>query len=651
MINQPSRLPAWSYALGGLITIGALLCAVFVLVSTATDKTKEAVKKEPAAETAATSPSSRSLPQNPRTLVICQGQEPVTLYKYGDSMLAAAHVQEAIYDGPFDTNSFSYQPVILEKLPSLSDGDAVIRIIKVADGDLVVNDAGDPVILEKGVKLRPAGCYSSECAIAFSGSPIEMEQMVVTFELMSGLTWSDGEPLTVYDSIYAYELLKDPHTPMSKYTIERTTSYKALDDYTSVWTGLPGYRDSTYFINFWSPLPEHIWGEFSAGELLEVEESTRSPLGWGAYVIDKWVEGHYISLYKNANYWRAGEGLPKFDKVIYRFEGEHSNANIASLLSGECDIVDQTAHLDDQSNLLLELQTSGQLNVTFVTGTVWEHADFGVVPYKDYERPDFFGDVRTRRAIAHCFDRQAVVDTVMYGQSIVLDTYLPPHHPLFNPDVPHYEFDVAKGAALLEEVGWIDHDDDLSTPRVARGVQGVPDDTPLSFNYWTTSATQRQKATQVLQASAAQCGIEIKLEYWNASEFFADGPDGPLFGRHFDMGQFAWLTGVEPACDLYDGNMISGPPEDGACGWGCANNTGWSNAAYDAVCGAAVQSLPGTPQYAQYHLQAQQIFAEQLPVIPLYLRLKLAATRPDMKNFIMDPTANSEMWNIEEFDY
>jgi hypothetical protein len=31
--------------------------------------------------------------------------------------------------------------------------------------------------------------------------------------------------------------------------------------------------------------------------------------------------------------------------------------------------------------------------------------------------------------------------------------------------------------------------------------------------------------------------------------------------------------------------------------------------------------------------------------------LKLAATRTDMCGFIMDPTANSEMWNIEEFGY
>jgi peptide/nickel transport system substrate-binding protein len=239
-----------------------------------------------------------------------------------------------------------------------------------------------------------------------------------------------------------------------------------------------------------------------------------------------------------------------------------------------------------------------------------------------------------------------VVDTVMFGQSIVLDTYLPPEHPQFNPDVVKYEFDVEKGSALLEEAGWIDDDGDATTPRVAQGVEGVPDGTLLEFNYWTTTATQRQQATQVLQASLAECGIKVNLEYWNSSEYFADGPEGPLFGRHFDIGQFAWLTGVQPPCDLY---LTSQWPSEES-GWAGQNDPGFTNEEFDLVCNTAIQNLPGTPEYEQSHLEAQRIFAEQLPVVPLYLRLKLAATRTDLKNFIMDPTENSEFWNIEEFE-
>jgi peptide/nickel transport system substrate-binding protein len=79
--------------------------------------------------------------------------------------------------------------------------------------------------------------------------------------------------------------------------------------------------------------------------------------------------------------------------------------------------------------------------------------------------------------------------------------------------------------------------------------------------------------------------------------------------------------------------------------------SGYSNPEYDAACKAALQALPGQPAYEENHLAAQLIFSNDLPVVPLFLRLKLAATRPDMCNFFMDPTADSEMWNIEEFGY
>ena len=51
-----------------------------------------------------------------RTLVICLGQEPDTLYRYGGNTMASSPVLQAVYDGPIESNSFGYQPVILEKL-------------------------------------------------------------------------------------------------------------------------------------------------------------------------------------------------------------------------------------------------------------------------------------------------------------------------------------------------------------------------------------------------------------------------------------------------------------------------------------------------------------------------------------------------------
>ncbi|HNB54390.1 MAG TPA: ABC transporter substrate-binding protein, partial [Anaerolineales bacterium] len=227
--------------------------------------------------TATPEPTATALP---RTLTICMGAEPDTLYKYGGSMLASANVLEAIYDGPIDTNGYSFQPIILEKIPSLADGDAVIQPVTVSAGDTVLDADGNPVPLAAGVVFRPSGCRADDCEQTYAGGEVEMDQLSARFTLLEGLNWSDGEPLTAQDSVYSFELAGDPETPVSTFDIERTASYTALDEQTVQWVGVPGFLDATYQTNFWHPLPEHIYSEYSAAELLEDDISARTPLGW-----------------------------------------------------------------------------------------------------------------------------------------------------------------------------------------------------------------------------------------------------------------------------------------------------------------------------------------------------------------------------------
>jgi peptide/nickel transport system substrate-binding protein len=594
-------------------------------------------------------------PEGPKTLVICQGQEPDTMYVWGGSMLAAAHIQEALYDGQAwgggDNLSFGYQPVILEKLPTLSDGDAVINTVTVGEGDVVVNAVGDPVELttEFTGTLRPAGCYTTDCEVTFDGGELEMEQMAVTFVMVDGLTWADGEPAKASDSVYSFNLYMDPDTPTpSRYTGERTASYEAVDDKTTVWTGLPGYRDSVYFTNFWQPLPEHLWGSMSAADLVASEEASRTPIGFGAFTTQEWVAGDHITVVKNPHYFRADEGLPYADEIVFRFIGEDPNAAIAAMLAGECDILTQDVHMDDQSELLIELEQAGQLIPTFVTGTVWEHVDFGINPTDEYAatRPDFFEDVRMRQAIAMCLDRQAVVDELLLGKSVVIHSYIPEEHPLYQPDAKQWPYDPDAAKALLEEMGWTDSDGDGIRECNGCEVEGAEDGTPLAFKWGSTTADLRVNAMQIFQVNMLDCGFDVTLENLPAGEWFADGPEGPLFGRHFDLGEFAWLTGVEPPCDLY---LCSQWPSEES-GWAGQNDPGYCNEEYDRICNAALQALPGTAEYEENHKAVQLIFAEELPVVPLFLRIKLAAYRPEVTGFSMDPTANSEMFNIEEFN-
>lgn len=605
----------------------------------------------------------------PRTLTICMGAEPDTLYIYGSRMLAQSNILASIYDGPIDTNSFSYQPVILEKLPSLVDGDAQLLPLSVEEGDVIVNDKGEVSLLKVGQVVRPFGCNLPSCAITWDGSPLEMGQLSSTFTLLEDLKWSDGEPLTAHDSVFSYQIAADPDSYTEKYTLQRTESYSALDDRTVRWVGRPGFLDTNYQINFFHPLPEHQLGKYTAAQLLEAPETTKNPLGWGPYIIEKYVPGEYIKMSRNPYYFKPVVG--KFAGLTYRFLGSGSSRVLDALLNGECDIIDQEASVKswDESGLraLLDLQYAHQLRLEVATGTAWEHVDFNIRPLAgsgfagldtDGDGLGPFGDVRLRQAIAMCLDRQVVVDSLLSGLTPVLNSYLPLEHPLYNPDINVWPYDITSAGALLDEIGWLDLDNDPATPRTAQNVKGVPDGTPLEFNLETTQATLRKQVFQILVDSLAHCGIQAVPLHSPATEWFADPPQGKLYGRRFDLGEFAWLTGVIPACELYLSDQIPGPTDEinpatgqNYLGLNVQNETGYSSAEYDAACNAARSALPGTPEFVQNHLLAQEIFARDLPVIPLFLRIKWTISRPDFCGHTMDPTSSSDFWNIENYDY
>ncbi len=49
--------------------------------------------------------------------------------------------------------------------------------------------------------------------------------------------------------------------------VSHTASYKALDDLTVEWVGVPGFMDGLYQTKFFSPLPQHVWASIPVGEL------------------------------------------------------------------------------------------------------------------------------------------------------------------------------------------------------------------------------------------------------------------------------------------------------------------------------------------------------------------------------------------------
>lgn len=590
-----------------------------------------------------------------RTLTVCLGAEPNTLYPYAGPNDAALSVLAAIDDGPIDTISYQYQPVALTKMPSLADGDAQIVATAVKAGSKIVDAYGNLTALSAGVRLRPSSCRTDDCVIAYDGvSQLKMDQMKVTFHMRTDLTWSDGTPVTADDSVYAYNLAADPATPASdRVLLDRTQSYEAAGADTTQWWGIPGYIDPSFMTNFWAPMPKHLWSKYKAAQLPDIDIASRAPDGWGPYKVQEWTAGDHITLVKNPYYFRAADGYPKFDQLVFRFITD-PNAAISELSAGHCDILDPSIQLDSQVALLQQMQRSGLLHASIVPGMAIEWLGIGITPatYDDGiqllkgDRPDIFADPRTRQGIALCLDRKKVVGTVLYGQSSVPLSFVPADHPLYDGTLPAYNFDPAAGLQLLNQVGWHNVTGNAGATLSAVNVKGVPAGTPLVLHYYSTPAVQRREVIDILTKSLAQCNIGLDVQYYSQDNLYAPGPIGLLFGRRFDLIEYAMSTdAVQPPCDWFTSSEIPNSENH----WVGTNVTGYQSAAFDSACHSAQLALPGEPAYKASYQQAQSIFAADLPAIPLYFRLKVAASAADVCHFDLDPSANP-LWNVEAFD-
>jgi peptide/nickel transport system substrate-binding protein len=137
------------------------------------------------------------------TLTVCAGSEPSELFLYNDKTYIKQVILSAIYDGPLDGVNFDTRPVILQKMPSLIDGDAVIEAVAVNEGDLVMDASGALTVLQAGTLVHPLGCSSPDCAIRYETGTLQMDHMRVIFHIRPGVEWADGASLTAADSVFS----------------------------------------------------------------------------------------------------------------------------------------------------------------------------------------------------------------------------------------------------------------------------------------------------------------------------------------------------------------------------------------------------------------------------------------------------------------
>jgi peptide/nickel transport system substrate-binding protein len=390
--------------------------------------------------------------------------------------------------------------------------------------------------------------------------------------------------------------------------------------------GVSGLVTESFEDFFWMPLPQHAWDSMNASELLASEQAARSPLGWGPYVVDEWVSGEYIRLMKNEQYFRADEGLPKYDYVTYKFIAA---GDVDQSVSGACDIVaSDVLDLSQAMNAASEISGAGY-DLLVADSSEFEFLAFGIsqASYDDgyypygADRPAIFSDMNTRRAIALCIDRQSILDELTGGLVDVSSSYLSGENYLMNGlSLSQYEYDPVQAKTLLEEVGWLDFDQNPETPlTMTTANANVPYGTSFSITLYSSRSEMRALIAQHISDDLAECGIEVTVQQDDIQNLYQPGPDGAIFGRNFDLALLSMNIGTEPHCGFFTTEEI--PSETNY--WlgtvtGGSNFMGYSSEAYDEACKSTQAAGLDTNAYMIGIQNTLQILSSELPFIPLY---------------------------------
>jgi peptide/nickel transport system substrate-binding protein len=564
----------------------------------------------------------------PRTLSICLGDEPDSLFIYGDLSTSAKIIRQSIYDGPIDLVDFQYSPVILQELPSQENGLVSMKPVEVFPGQTLVDARGNITVLTSGVVFKPSGCASPECWDVYEDQPsILMDQVSVQFSIAPGIRWSDGAPLVPEDSLFSYRVAQEVYGLRGPARLQYAADYQILEDGVIQWDGLPGYQGIyDYAELFFSPLPDHLWANYTLNELLTSPQTTLYPIGWGAYRALDWIRGDHITLVKNEFYQSGEEDWPAYDFLVFRFVEDGQTA-LAAYRSGECDLVANTPDLTRYLPELLSQENDGQLELTYIDQPAWEQLSFGIDSLDRSRR--FLIDSRTRIAIAMCINREAIA-AERVDAGIISSNLYHPLDPRYRSENKFPEYQPEEGMALLEAAGWTDEDLNPATPRKAYGVDGVLWGTTLSLSLQVPGGVGDSPTAEIIEDQLEGCGVDVEIEYLPAAELLSPGPEGPVFGRQFDLALFAWTTGSYHICQIFQTEEIPGMYPSYPKGWGGANLTGYSQNSFDQACQTILTSLPDSEESDQAIQEVQSIFEEDLPVLPLFFRHDVIISRPGL---------------------
>ncbi|MDY7076111.1 MAG: ABC transporter substrate-binding protein [Chloroflexota bacterium] len=295
---------------------------------------------------------------------------------------------------------------------------------------------------------------------------------VWTFYLRKGLKFSDGTPLTAEDVAFSIERgLAEDSLWAWIWQDAGLEKAEAIDDYTVVFTlNKPFVPFLTYQAGYWASIfPK------AALEAQGDEAFFEKPVCSGPYMVKEFVQADHLTIVRNPH----SRLTPFIDEIEFPILPD-DNTRMLKLQAGEIDVAwDVPPSQIDAINALPGLMVKE-----------YPFAATGIM-FINHAKPPL-DDVNFRLALNYAVDREALIETVLFGHGEFPTSFLPPGVMYWNDTVPGYPYDLEKAKEYL------------AMSKYADGAE---------FEIWTstTGTTDSEIATALQDMWSKLPGVETKI--------------------------------------------------------------------------------------------------------------------------------------------
>ena len=295
----------------------------------------------------------------------------------------------------------------------------------------------------------------------------------VTMALRKGVLFSDGQPFTADDVLFAFASAYDEKSgSLIADSIEiggKKLQVAATDPHTVVITFPVPFAPGIRILDILPILPRHkLDGALKAGAFTKAWGLDTPPaeiVGLGPFVVREYVPGQRVVFARNPHYFGKapdGAALPYLDRLVVEIVPDQS-AELLRLESGQLDMM--TSEIAPEAYAPLK-RAADQGRVKLLDLGVSRNADglwFNLRPGAPGQdgRAAWLQRDELRHAISMAVDRKLFADTVFFGAGVpVYGPETPANKIWYWPGLPQTPHDPAGAKQLLASIGLADRNGD-----------------------------------------------------------------------------------------------------------------------------------------------------------------------------------------------